>query len=84
MTDDVKAIEKRILEILADRASMDEELIKLDSLLVEDLGMDSLDAVEMVFEIEELYGIDIPNEQITEFKMVQDLVRYLSDKLIMD
>ena len=81
---DDKEIEKRVIEALADKASMETGLIELESSLVDDLGMDSLDAVEMVFEIEEQYGIDIPDEQITEFKKVKDLVRYLSAKLAVD
>ena len=41
---------------------MDPKQIKPESSLVDDLGLDSLDAVEMVFELEENYGIEIPDD----------------------
>ena len=78
---DIEEIKKRVIEVLADRASMDVQQITLQSRLVDDLGLDSLDAVEMVFEFEESYGIDIPDDQIREFKTAQDVVTYLSFRL---
>ncbi len=78
---DIREIEKKVIEVLADRASMDVQQITLQSRLVDDLGLDSLDAVEMVFEFEETYGIDIPDDQISEFKTAQDIVNYLSIRL---
>lgn len=79
---DKKEIEKKVIEVLADKASMNTKQIKLESSLVDDLGMDSLDAVEIVFEFEENYGIDIQDEQIREFKKAQDIVNYLSLRLV--
>jgi len=79
---DIKEIEKKVMEVLADRASMDMKQVTLQSRLVDDLGLDSLDAVEMVFQFEETYGIDIPDDQIREFKTGQDIVDYLSLRLV--
>lgn len=81
MTQDIEEIEKKVIEILADKSGVDGEKIHLRSSLVDDLGMDSLDAVETVFEVEERYGIDIPDDQIQEFKIVQDIVNYLVSML---
>jgi acyl carrier protein len=78
---DIKEIEKKVMEVLADRASMDMKQVTLQSRLVDDLGLDSLDAVEMVFQFEETYGIEIPDDQIREFKTGQDIVAYLSLRL---
>jgi len=78
---DKKEIEKKVVEVLADKASMDLKQIKPESSLVDDLGLDSLDAVEMVFELEENYSINIPDDQISEFKTAQDIVTYLTIRL---
>jgi len=78
---DIKEIEEKVMEVLADRASMDVKQVTLQSRLVDDLGLDSLDAVEIVFQFEEDYGIDIPDDQIREFKTAQDIVTYLSLRL---
>lgn len=79
---DIKEIEKKVIDVLADRASMDPDRVTLQSRLVDDLGLDSLDAVEMVFQIEETYGIEIPDDQIREFMTGQDILTYLSGRLV--
>lgn len=81
MTNRIRDIEHKVLAVLADKCCMDVEQISLQSDLIEDLGMDSLDAVEAVFEFEEAYGIEIPDEQIREFRLVQDIVDYLVPRL---
>ena len=52
MNERATEIEKKVIEVLADKACLEQEKIHLDSSLIEDLGMDSLDAVETVFEFE--------------------------------
>lgn len=74
-------IEKKVIAVLADKASMDPKHIKPESSLVDDLGLDSLDAVEIVFEFEESYDMEIPDDQIREFKKTQDIIDYLLLKL---
>ncbi len=78
---DKKAIEKKVIEVLAEKASMDPKEINAESSLVDDLGLDSLDAIEIVFELEEKYGIHIPDEQISEFKKTADIFLYLSERI---
>ena len=72
-----KEISEKVIAVLADKGKVEKDQINLDSSLVDDLGMDSLDAVEMVFEFEEQYGIQIPDEAIQGFKFVRDIVSYL-------
>ncbi len=81
MTDRTREIEHKVLAVLADKCCMEVEEIHLQSDLIEDLGMDSLDAVETVFEFEEAYGIEIPDERVREFRRVQDIVDYLVTRL---
>ncbi|RJR17910.1 MAG: acyl carrier protein [Desulfobacteraceae bacterium] len=72
-----KEITEKVIAVLADKGTVPQDQISLDSSLVDDLGMDSLDAVEMVFEFEEQYGIQIPDEAIQGFRYVKDIVGYL-------
>lgn len=78
----IEEIEKKVNEVLAEKSSMDLKQIRPESSLVGDLGLDSLDAVEMVFELEEVYGIEIPDEKIQEFKKPIDIVDYLAERLV--
>lgn len=48
--------------------------------LKEDLGADSLDLFEFVMALEEEYDIEIPQEELTEIKTVQDMIDYLKSK----
>lgn len=79
---DIQRIEEKVIEVLAEKTSLDPERINLESSLVDDLGLDSMDAVEMVFELEESYGTDIPDEEIPKFKVPRDIIKYLSKILV--
>jgi acyl carrier protein len=46
----------------------------------EDLGADSLDVVELVMAFEEEFGIDIPDDDVTNLKTVGNAVDYISSK----
>ena len=51
--------------------------VTMEASLSEDLGADSLDAVELNMAIEDAFGKAIPDEALAEFKTVGDIVRYL-------
>lgn len=53
------AIRERIVEIIAEQAVLDENEVRMDATL-EELGLDSLAMVEMVFAIEESFDISVP------------------------
>jgi acyl carrier protein len=74
-------IEKKAIAVLAEKSCVDNQKISLTSVLVDDLGMDSLDAVEAVFSFEEEYGMEIPDDDIRKFKTVGDIVDYLFEKM---
>jgi acyl carrier protein len=76
-----KEILEQVCQILAEKAALDPQTIHPESNLAEDLNIDSLDAVEMMFELEERYGIRIPDEKIADFLTVSDVVTYLSERL---
>ena len=61
---------------------MDVGKINLDSRLVEDLGVDSFGSVEIAFELEEKFGIKIPDEALYEAKIVKHIVDYIASQKI--
>ena len=72
MFDEIKAV---IVETL----SVDEDKVVLDASLSDDLGADSLDAVELGMAIEENLGVAISDEDLPNIKTVQDLVDYVEE-----
>ena len=69
----------QIKEILKDTMDIDESKITLDAKLKEDLELDSLDSVELIMSAEEGFGIEIPDEDVMNFKTVNDIVNYIEE-----
>ena len=68
---------EKVREIMVDTLSLEKDEIKIESNLFDDLGADSLDAVELNMALEEEYGISIPDEDLLKLKTVQDIVSYI-------
>ncbi len=68
---------EKVKEIIVDTLSCEEELVTLEATLAEDLGADSLDAVELNMALEDGLGVSIPDEKMAEMKTVGDIVKYL-------
>lgn len=69
----------QIKKILKDTMDIDESKITLDAKLKEDLELDSLDSVELIMSAEEEFGIEIPDEDVMNFKTVNDIVNYIEE-----
>ncbi|MBI2059910.1 MAG: acyl carrier protein [Nitrospirae bacterium] len=69
--------EQRVREIIAEQLGMDVDEVKIDSSIVDDLGADSLDIVEMMMSLEEEFGIEIPEDQAEKIKTVKDVTGYI-------
>lgn len=70
-----------IKEILAEQFDVDIDSITLETNLDEDLGADSLDAIDIVMSIEDQYSIEVPDEVITSIKTVEDIVSFVESKV---
>ncbi len=73
-------IEKKVIKIIAEKFGIDESEVKPEASFIDDLGADSLDIVELVMELEEQYGIEIPDEEAEKIKTVQDAIDYIKEK----
>ena len=76
MFEEVKKVLIKQLK-LKDVQVLPEEEVKPESSFVEDLGADSIDTLQLLMTIEEDYGIMIPDEKLSSFVTVQDIVDYL-------
>lgn len=68
---------EEIAKILSEQLDVDKNSISLESNIMEDLGADSLDVVELLSTLEENTGKTIPDEKVTEIKTVGDLIKVL-------
>jgi acyl carrier protein len=68
---------EKVKAIIAEELGIEEDKILLDSDLSEDLGADSLDAIELIMAVEESFDIEIPDSEATKIKLVSDIVNFL-------
>lgn len=68
---------EKIREIIADKLSINENEITMDSAFLEDLNADSLDIVELIMALEDELDMEIPDEDAENFVTVGDVVRFV-------
>ena len=68
---------EKIKEIIADKLSINEDEITMDSSFLEDLNADSLDIVELIMALEDELDMEIPDEDAENFVTVGDVVKFV-------
>ena len=66
---------EKIQEMLAEALNLSVEKVTAEAKIVDDLGADSLDVVELLSRLEDEYGITIPDEDVEELVTVGDVVK---------
>ncbi len=74
-------IMQKVIALAADKLSADAGKITETTAFIEDLNADSLDVVDFVMELENAFGIEIPDEDVQKIKTVGDAVTYISGKV---
>ena len=68
---------EKVRDALASQFDLDPETITMDTNLLDDLGADSLDVVELIMELENEFGVTISDEAAAELYTVGRIVEYL-------
>lgn len=68
---------EKVREIIAEELGIETDEIKLESNLADDLGADSLDAIELIMSVEEAFDVEIDDSEATKIAFVSDIVNYL-------
>lgn len=71
----------KVIEILANQLQIDPDMIDGNTKIMEDLGADSLDVVEMLMAMEEIFGFSVPDEDVEELITVNDVVAYVESNM---
>lgn len=75
------SVEDRVKKVLAEILGVNETELKRDSRFVEDLGVESLDTVEIVAAMEEEFNIEIPDEDAERNVTVGQTIDYIENRL---
>lgn len=72
---------EKVKEMLCEQLDVEEEKVTPEASIVDDLGADSLDVVDLVMSLEEEFDIEIPDEDVENMKTVGDIVKYIENKI---
>lgn len=74
-------IQDKVIEIVCKQLGVDKSKVTPETSFVNDLGADSLDTVELVMEMEDAFGLSIPDEEAEKIQTVADAVKYIENAL---
>jgi len=77
----VKQIVEKVKQIIKEQLGVEEDEITPTASFVDDLGADSLDTVELVMALEEVFDIEIPDNDARKMRRVQDVIDYIEKHL---
>ncbi|MCK5349665.1 MAG: acyl carrier protein [Desulfobacula sp.] len=72
---------KIVNQVLEEEFEIDAELLKPESLLYEDIGLDSLDAVDLIVMIDKQMGVRIDEEQARSIRTLEDVYKTIDELL---
>lgn len=68
---------EKVKAVIVESLNCEENLVTPEARLIEDLGADSLDAVELIMALEEACGVTFEEDAATQLHTVQDIVGYI-------
>ena len=68
---------EKVKQLICEQLGKSPDKVNMDTKIVEDLGADSLDVVEMLMALEDEYGISLPDEVAMKLQTVGDIVEYI-------
>lgn len=74
------SLEERVKNIVGDLLGVEPETIKDEQILIDDLGMDSLDGVEIVLNLEDEFEVEIQDGEVDHVKTVGQLISFMKEK----
>ncbi|MFP3870265.1 MAG: acyl carrier protein [Syntrophobacteria bacterium] len=73
----VVEMKEKIVDIIANQLGIDRGDVTPEASVIDDLGADSLDVVELIMALEEEFNLEIPDEEAEKIKNVQDIFNHM-------
>ncbi len=72
---------EKVKGVLVDQLDVEEDQVTMTSSIVDDLGADSLDVVDLIMSLEEEFNVEIPDTEVEKIKTVGDIVHYIETQI---
>ena len=76
----VRTMEEKVFQIIAEQLGIDVGEVSLEKNLMDDLGADSLDMVDLVMAFEDQFGVKISDQDLSKIKTVKDVVEAIKQR----
>jgi len=73
-------LKEKVIDIICKQLNVDKSKITLETSFINDLNADSLDLVELVMALEDVFGVNIPDEDAEKIQTVGDALNYIKEK----
>ncbi len=77
----MSTVEGRVITIVCEHLGVERGQVSRSTRLVEDAGADSLDLVELAVELEDEFGVSVPDDEAVKLKTVGDAVDFIEKEL---
>lgn len=78
---DLTGMKDKVVDIISNQLGIDKGDVTPEASVVDDLGADSLDVVELIMALEEEFNLEIPDEEAEKIKSVQDIINHMEGAL---
>ena len=73
-------LEEKVIKLVMEQLDVTREECVPEASFIDDLGADSLDLVELIMEMEEVFAIEIADEELEKIRTVKDVIEFLKSK----
>jgi acyl carrier protein len=73
-------LEEKVIKLVMEQLDVTREECVLEASFIDDLGADSLDLVELIMEMEEVFGLEIADEELEKIRSIKDVIDFLRSK----
>jgi len=73
-------LEEKVINLVMEQLDVTKEECVLEASFIDDLGADSLDLVELIMEMEEVFGVEIADEELEKIRTIKDIIEFLTKK----
>jgi acyl carrier protein len=77
----MQQLTEKVNSIIGERLGVDNTSLVPEANLLDDLGADSLDVVELVMALEEEFNIEVPDEDVEGIRTIGDIVQYVGSRI---